>query len=63
MKLVMVIFDVLFALFWAIIGILTLLGIWQVTPILGFCSMMLASLYNVREAVDDWHDWRAKEIY
>lgn len=60
MKLTMVIFDVLFALFWLIIGILTLVGIWQVTPIVGFCSMLLASLYNVNEAADDWREWRAR---
>lgn len=60
MKLVMVIFDVFFALFWVIIGILTLAGVWQVTPIIGFCSMLLASLYNVREAADDWREWRAR---
>ena len=60
MKLVMVIFDVFFALFWVIIGILTLAGVWQVTPIVGFCSMLLASLYNVREATNDWCEWRAR---
>ena len=60
MKLTMVIFDIFFALFWLIIGILTLAGVWQVTPIIGFCSMLLASLYNVREATNDWHEWRAR---
>ena len=60
MKLTMVIFDILFALFWLIIGILTLVGIWQVTPIVGFCSMLLASLYNVNEVADDWREWRAR---
>lgn len=60
MKLVMVIFDIFFALFWCIIGILVLAGVWQVTPIIGFCSMTLASLYNVNEAVNDWDKWRAR---
>ena len=61
MKLAMIICDVLFALFWLIIGILTLVGIWQVTPVVGFCSMLLASLYNVREAANDWREWRARK--
>lgn len=56
MKVVMFIFDILFAIAWAVLGVMALFG-HVMPPITISCGFLLASLYNVREAIDHWNEW------
>lgn len=60
MKLALFIFDVFFALFWLGGAIAVLCGV-EFSYLTVFCAMTLASLYNVREAVEDWFDWHHRK--
>jgi len=60
MRLFMFIFDVFFAIAWMAIGIAVLCG-YTVPTVTVLCGFLLASLYNTREAIDDWFEWRHRK--
>lgn len=57
MRLFMFIIDVFFAIAWTVLGIMAFCG-HVMPPVTVGCGLLLAGLYNVREAVDDWFEWR-----
>lgn len=60
MRLFMFIFDVFFAIAWIAIGIGVLCGYDAPTATV-FCGFLLAALYNIREAINDWCKWKGWE--
>lgn len=57
MRLFMFIMDVFFAIAWTVMGIMAFCG-YVMPPVTVGCGLLLAGLYNVREAIDDWFKWR-----
>lgn len=57
MRLFMFIMDVFFAIAWTVLGIMAFCG-YVMPPVAVGCGFLLAGLYNVREALDDFTKWK-----
>lgn len=57
MKIALFVFDVIFAIAWLAFAIAAFAG-YTMPPVTIGCGFLLASLYNVREAIENWFDWR-----
>ncbi len=57
MRLFMFIMDVFFAIAWTVMGIMAFCG-YVMPPVTVGCGLLLAGLYNVREALDDFARWK-----
>ena len=57
MRLFMFIVDVFFAIAWTVLGIMAFCG-YVMPPVTIGCGFLLAGLYNVREALDDFIKWK-----
>lgn len=53
MRILSLVFDIFFALFWLACGIAALAG-FEVSSFTVGMGLLLAALYNVRMACDDW---------